>query len=50
MARDESSEAGISKATAIASDVATGPLRSEDSYEASAEDICVLCEASMLVD
>lgn len=50
LARDESSEAGISKATAIASDVATGPLRSEDSYEASAEDICVLCEASMLVD
>lgn len=49
LARDESSVAGMSKATATANEVATGPWRSEDSYEARAEEMSVLCEASMLV-
>jgi hypothetical protein len=49
LAREESWFAGMSKAISIPSDVATGPLSSEDSYAARAEAICPLWEASMVV-
>jgi hypothetical protein len=42
LAREVSSLAGMSKATSRASDVATGPWMRDDSYEARAEEICML--------